>query len=179
MDPFIGEIRIFAGNYAPAGWALCDGSLLSISQNSALYSLLGVMYGGNGSSTFGLPDLRGRVALGMGQGPNLSPHQEGQVGGAESVVLTSDNLPAHAHTFAPNASSANADATDPTEAIPAVVNDGQGGSAYSGYTKTASTGTMAAQNTSAVGSGKAISLLPPYLALNYIIALTGIYPSRG
>src|SRR3954452_431305 len=97
VDPFIGELRLFGFNFAPRGWALCQGQLLSISSNTALFSLLGTMYGGNGQTTFGLPDLRGRSALGFGQGPGLSGYQQGQVGGEEQVTLSRAQLPAHGH----------------------------------------------------------------------------------
>src|SRR5215213_5859350 len=96
-DPYIGEIRMFAGNFAPRGWALCNGQLLSISQNTALFSLLGTMYGGNGQTTFALPDLRGRVPLHFGQGPGLSNYVEGEVGGTETVTLTTGEMPSHNH----------------------------------------------------------------------------------
>ncbi|MDE2463523.1 MAG: tail fiber protein, partial [Alphaproteobacteria bacterium] len=105
-EPFLGEIRIFAGNYAPEGWHFCDGSLLSVSNNDALFALLGTTYGGDGASTFGLPDLRGRVALSMGQGPGLQNYTAGQKAGSEMVTLTIPNIPAHSHTL--NAAPANA-----------------------------------------------------------------------
>ena len=108
MDPFIGEIIMFAGNFAPRGWALCEGQLLPISSHTALFSILGTTYGGDGRTTFGLPDLRGRTPIGNGNGPGLSPRQLGQVSGSESTVLQTANLPAHNHTGALNVSSADA-----------------------------------------------------------------------
>lgn len=98
-DPYLGEIRLVGFNYAPINWALCDGQLLPISQNSALFSLLGTLYGGNGVTTFGLPDLRGRVPMHQGQGPDLSPRTVGESGGAETVTLTTNQIPSHTHTL--------------------------------------------------------------------------------
>ena len=120
MDPFIGELRLFGFNFAPRGWALCQGQLMSISQNTALFSLLGTMYGGNGQTTFGLPDLRGRTALGFGQGPGLSPYDQGQPGGAEQVTLLAGQLPPHNHTV--SASSA-ATGKNPANSFPAYTAD--------------------------------------------------------
>src|SRR3954468_23228168 len=97
-EPFLGEIRMFGGNFAPRGWAFCNGQILSIAQNTALFSLLGTTYGGNGQTTFGLPDLRGRVAVSAGQGPGLSNYSLGELAGSESVTLTSANMPAHNHS---------------------------------------------------------------------------------
>ncbi len=96
-EPFLGEIRMFAGNFAPDGWAMCNGQILPISQNTALFSLLGTFYGGNGTATFALPDLRGRVAIHLGQGPGLSPYNQGQIGGVENVTLLSSQMPVHNH----------------------------------------------------------------------------------
>ncbi|MEN9798594.1 MAG: hypothetical protein RL653_2290, partial [Pseudomonadota bacterium] len=104
MDPFLGEIKLFAGNFAPTGWAFCHGQLLPIAQNSALFSLLGTTYGGNGQTTFALPDLRGRIPVGFGQGPGLTNRNLGDMSGVESVTLQVSNLPQHAHPFAVSAS---------------------------------------------------------------------------
>src|ERR1051325_9541134 len=111
-DQFVGEIRLFAGTFAPTGWALCTGSLVLISQNTALFSLLGTMYGGDGKSNFALPDLQGRAALHRGQGPGLSLYDQGQNGGEETVTLLSSEAPAHTHTV--NASSAPGDQNSPS-----------------------------------------------------------------
>jgi len=170
MDPFLGEIRIFGGNFAPNGWAFCDGSVLSIAQNTALFSLLGTTYGGNGTTTFALPDLRGRVAVGMGQGPGLSSYLEGQTGGAEHATLTAQQMPAHSHTVAATETPST---NDPKGAVPAKPTDAKIYGAAPGG---------AAMNSGMIGlsgGGQPISLLQPYLAVNYIIALQGIYPSRG
>ena len=178
MDNYIGEIRIFGGNFAPKGWALCDGSLLSISQNAALFSLLGTTYGGNGVNTFGLPDLRGRVPLGMGTGTGLPAYVEGQTGGANTVTLTQANLPAHNHLIACSANTA--DQTSPVGSIPAVANTaGRTPVTTPSYTQTASTGNMASNAVSTTGGNQPVNVQPPFIAMNYIIALQGVYPSRN
>src|SRR5690349_11535310 len=122
MDPFLGEIKLFCGNYAPIGWAFCDGSLLPISENDALYALIGTTYGGDGINTFALPDLRGRVAIHQGQGPGLSPYVMGETGGAETVTLTTNNLPQHTHRII--ASTQAGKAASPADALLAVANTG-------------------------------------------------------
>ena len=156
-------------NFAPRGWATCEGQLLPISQNTALFSLLGTTYGGDGRATFGLPDLRGRVVRGQGFGPGISNVSWGQRGGAESRVLSPGQLPSHTHSFAPRASSGDADGDDPSGAFPA------SGDFYNG------TGdiTMAASNTSAVGANQSFSILNPFLGMYVCIALVGIFPSRN
>jgi microcystin-dependent protein len=179
MDPLLGSIVMVAFNFAPRGWALCEGQLLSIAQNTALFSLLGTTFGGNGQTTFALPDLRGRVPLHPGQGRGLPAYQLGQVGGAASVTLTTANLPQHNHPFAPTVSNASADQTDPTSGIPAVANTGSRGSSTPAYTRNASTGAGAQQTTGTTGSGTPVNTEPPYLGLNFIIALEGIFPSRN
>jgi len=167
-EPFVGEVRIFAGNFAPRGWALCDGQLLAVSQNDALFSLLGTIYGGDGRTTFGLPDLRGRVPVHQGTGPGLTDRRLGSKGGAESVSLNDHQLPAHTHTL--QASTALASEEGPAGQVTA-------------QTETALYGTdapqpMAPDSTSAVGGNQPHPNLMPYLCMNFIIALVGIYPSR-
>src|SRR5690348_7281143 len=127
-DPFIGEIRIFAGNFAPQGWFLCDGSILPISQYTPLFSLLGTTYGGNGQTTFGLPDLRGRVVVSFGQGPGRSAYVQGQTGGQENVTLVANQMPAHTHqatvTVKVNASASTRGAgNSPAGAVPGPLNN--------------------------------------------------------
>ena len=171
MDPFIGEIKMFAGTFAPRSWALCDGQLLSISQNDALFSLLGTIYGGDGRTTFGLPDLRGRLPVHAGSGPGLTQRNIGQKGGAENVTVTVDQLPAHTHT--PQGTNAPGTSSDPDGAIPA---GATGGSNY------ASDDPALAMNASAVsstGGGQSHTNVMPFLCVNFIIALQGIYPSRN
>ncbi|TDN93245.1 tail fiber protein [Microbacterium sp. BK668] len=168
MDPFIGELRCFGFNFAPRGWALCNGQLLSISQNTALFSLLGTTYGGNGTTTFGLPDLRGRVSLAFGQGPGLSNRTQGEQAGTETVTLTAATIPAHGHTVA--ASSA-ATSKNPSGAFPAVTGAG------SSYGTTGDL-TMNAAMIGGGGSGQPHDNMPPYVVLNWCIALEGVFPSR-
>lgn len=179
MDPFIGEIRMVGFNFAPIGWALCDGQLLSIAQNAALFSLLGTTFGGNGTSTFGLPDLRSRVAIHQGQGNGLSPYTMGQIGGVESVSLNTSQMPAHNHTVAVN--NTNGTVNDPTGAILAIGNNGDARSLqqFPDFTKNTATGTLAPNAVSIVGGGTAHPNIQPYQCVNFIIALQGIFPSRS
>lgn len=172
-EPFIGQIQPFGFNFAPRGWAMCNGQLLSISQNTALFSLLGTIYGGDGRTTFGLPDLRGRVSLHFGTGPGLSPATIGERGGAEAVALTSAQLPAHNHPAMAKAAAGNANT--------AVNNiwSADAGNQSATYSN-AATG-LAAMNAAAIGNaggGQAHPNMQPYLVINWCIALVGIYPSR-
>jgi microcystin-dependent protein len=167
-EPFIGMLMLVGFNFAPRGWAFCNGQILSIAQNSALFSLLGTQYGGNGQTTFALPDLRGRVPVHQGQGPGLSPYTIGQVGGQESHVLIVSEMPPHNHLL----SSTNAAATTsrPNGAVPAA-----GGS----YSTTPDGGTMNPQAVGLAGNGQPHNIMQPYLTLSWVIALEGIYPSRN
>jgi microcystin-dependent protein len=171
-QPFIGEIRMFGGNFNPRGWALCDGALLQINQNSALFSILGTFYGGDGRTTFALPDLRGRVPLSSGQGPGLSNRAIGSRSGAETVSLASSTNPSHTHTPTAKAHAAGADSTDPTDASLAVT---------PGYS-TAGANTMMGSSSAMVGtagSSSAHNNVQPFQVVNYIIALQGLFPSRN
>lgn len=165
-EPFIGSIILFAGNFAPRGWAFCNGQLLAISQNTALFSILGTTYGGNGQTTFALPDLRGRVPVSSGQGPGLSSYSLGQQAGEENVTLNAQQLPSHTHSQP--ATNGQETTNRPNGALPArggVYSNESDGSAF--------------HPTTAAGGGQPHDNLPPYLTLNYIIALEGIYPSRN
>jgi microcystin-dependent protein len=162
-EPYVGEIRVFAGNFAPAGWALCDGSTLAISTNEALYALIGTTYGGDGQSTFALPDLRGRVPIHTGPGYSL-----GQVGGTETVTLMSQNLPVHSHTS--NASAANATSSDPTGRFWATNND------YRCYSNATPNTSFAPAAIGAAGGSEPHDNMMPFLTVSYIIALEGVYP---
>lgn len=166
-EPFIGQIIMFGGNFAPRGWALCDGQILPISQNTALFSILGTTYGGDGRTTFALPDLRGRVPIHAGSGPGLSSYQLGEKGGVERVTLTVQELPSHSHQPRANAQDANSD--DPDGAFSAVANENI-------YSNTSNVSMSATTNT---GGSQPHENRPPYLAINYIIALVGIFPSRN
>jgi len=166
---FVGEIRLYGFNFAPRGMAQCNGQLLAISQNTALFALLGTQYGGNGQTTFGLPDLRSRVPIHQGQGPGLSQYVMGEQAGTETVTLLSTQMPAHNHLH----NAANTDATDssPQNNVPAVIPSG-------GYTTTANTQMNPAAIANAGGS-QPHSNLQPFLTINFCIALVGIFPSRN
>jgi len=171
-DQYLGEIRLFPYNFAPSGWAFCNGQIMSIQQNTALFSLLGTTYGGNGTTTFALPDLRGRAPISSGQGTGLSNWTLGQIVGSENVSILLANLPTHNHTVSPGANDSAATATRPGGAVMARVSSAIYASASDGTT-------MAASTTSSTGSNQPISVLNPRLVLNYCIALQGIFPSRN
>ncbi len=170
-QPFIGEIRMFGGNFAPPSWALCDGQLLAVSSNSALFSIFGTVYGGDGETTFGLPDLRGRVPLSSGSGPGLTTRAIGNRGGVETVSLTSATNPAHSHTAMARAHSTGADTNVPTDASLAVT------PAYSTAGANISRGSGSATVGNS-GSGQAHNNVQPFNVVNYIVALVGVFPSR-
>ena len=171
-DPFIGEIKVFGGNFAPRGWALCDGQLLPISQFTAVFSLLGTMYGGDGRTTFGLPDLRGRVPVHQGQGPGLGNYVQGQRGGSTTTTLTAAQLPSHGH--AARAATAPG-STHPPAGGTALARSAGGNAWSSGAPDTQ----LAADALTPTGGGQAHNNLQPYLALYFIIALEGLFPSRS
>ncbi len=171
MDPFLGEIRMFGGNFAPVGWALCEGQLLSISQNAALFSILGTTFGGNGTTNFALPDLRGRVPIDQGAGPGLAPYTLGQSGGTETVTLLVNQMPAHSHAL--NAYNGAGDKSTVAGNLPA------NGAKPDYYSDQAATTTMNPGTIGSAGGGAPVSVLQPYLTLNFIIALQGIFPSRS
>lgn len=168
-EPFVGEIRMFAGNFAPRGWAFCDGQLLAVSQNDALFSLFGTIYGGDGRTTFGLPDLRGRIPVHVGTGPGLSNRRLGAKNGAERETLTVNQLPAHTHQF--QASQGSATTRDPIGNAPAVA-------AADVYVDNFSPFPLSSAEISSVGGSQPHTNLMPYLCVHFIVALFGIYPSR-
>jgi len=178
-DQFIGEIRMVGFNFAPAGWALCDGSLLPISQNQALFSLLGTVFGGNGTTNFGLPDLRGRAPVGMGNGPNLTPVTLGELAGNENTNILPGQMPMHTHVV-----SVAGAATDNVN-TPSNTNNvlgASGGGPGSATIWSAALSSPVALNPAQVGYAGSSQPLPirnPFLGTNFIIALTGIYPSRN
>ncbi|WP_062065261.1 phage tail protein [Cellvibrio sp. OA-2007] len=209
-DPFLGEIRMFAGNFAPRGWALCQGQLLPVSSNSALFSILGTTYGGNGTTTFALPNLQSRAPVGIGTGAGLSHVDLGQLGGVENVNLTTNQLPVHTPTatFTGNESSVTATVDVATTTATAMVPPAAGVTTYlsataakAGPTNVAFSGLFtgtAPDSTKAslggvqgsvtptgtvtvnpIGEGQSVGIRNPYLGMNFIIALEGIYPSRS
>ena len=172
--PFIGQIQIFACNFAVRGWAFCNGQLLPIAQNTALFSLFGTIYGGDGRTTFGLPNLQGRTAMHQGQGPGLTNRFIGQVGGAESVVLTAQQLGAHGHGFQGVDNDRNS--TNPANNVLATTSED-----YYADAPAESTQKMADQTLDETG-GNPAQAHPneqPFQALNYLVALEGVYPSRS
>lgn len=173
-EPFIAEIRIFAGNFAPRGWAFCNGQLLPISQNTALFSLIGTTYGGDGRSTTALPNLEGRAPMHPGHGPGLTAYRLGERGGTETVTLTEAQMPSHAHTF--RASGENGDQGSLTANV--VLGRSRNGSLYQTNT-TNNRVDMNANTLTSAGGSQAHNNMQPYLAINYIIALVGLYPSRS
>jgi microcystin-dependent protein len=168
-EPLLGEIILLACNFEPRGYAFCDGRVLPIAQYTALFSLLGFTYGGDGQRTFALPDLRGRLPIGAGQGPGLSPYYLGQAGGTEAETLTLDQLPAHTHAL--TYSTALGTVGSPEGAY--LASNASGLAQY----EAAGTGSMAP--TSSTGGGQAHSNMQPFLALNYCIAMNGVYPQRN
>jgi microcystin-dependent protein len=173
-DPFVAEIRIFPFNFAPKGWAFCDGQLLPLSQNTALFALLGTTYGGNGTSNFALPDMQGNAPMHPGQGPGLSLHDLGETGGSETVSLLQSEIPAHAHTMrAHNGDPGDAQNPGPNTSL---AQSGQG-SAYQTSTSTNLVSLNPAVLTPA-GGDQPHNNMQPYLTLNFCIALQGVFPPR-
>ncbi len=170
-EPYLGMIIITPYTFAPRGWAFCAGQILPIAQNTALFSLLGTTFGGNGQTTFALPDLRGRYPIGVGQGPGLANYDLGQVAGTENTTLTVNNLAPHLHTFAPPSANVAADAGKPNGSIPA------NGTNYTAAGN--ANGVMGGGNTGLTGGAQPFDNHPPYLGLYYCIALEGIFPSRN
>jgi len=174
-EPFFGEIRMFAGNFAPRSHALCDGQLLAVSQNSTLFSLLGTLYGGDGRTTFGLPDLRGRVPIHMGSGPGLTPRAMASRSGAETATVSVSQLPVHTHMM--QGSTDGAGDTSPADNVPGT---GAGANLYVQTPDAADVVTMDADAVISSGGGnQSHNNVMPFLCINFIIALTGIYPSRN
>lgn len=176
-NPFIGEIRIFAGSFAPRDWAFCDGSLLNVAQNTALFSLISTVYGGDGRNNFALPNLQGRAPLHYGgsQGSGLSSYRLGQKGGVETVTLTLANMGAHKHNAIGSDQLGNA--TKPTNNV---VSEGpnRGDNLYASFSSTEG-GTGSFSSLGTTGGGESHTNLQPLLVINFIIALAGTYPSRS
>lgn len=170
MDPFVAEIRIFPFNFAPKGWAWCDGQLLPLSQNTALFSLLGTMYGGNGKSNFALPDLQGRTPMHHGQGPGLSLHDLGEQGGSDTVTLLNSEIPVHSHNLM--AAGINSQSTVPTN------NSLARGNPVKVYTAVAPGELMGASSIAPTGGNQPHNNMMPYLTMYFCIALQGVFPPR-
>jgi microcystin-dependent protein len=171
-EPFVGEIRMFGGSFAPRSWALCDGQLLAVNQNDALFSLLGTTYGGDGRTTFGLPDLRGRIPLHAGSGPGLTPRSLGSRSGTESNTLNANQVPAHNHIL--NGTTNPAGDTNPAGNLPGTA---AGSNLYNNAS--ANLVAMDADMIAPDGDGESHNNVMPFLCVNFIIALFGIYPSRN
>jgi microcystin-dependent protein len=170
-DPFVAEIRVFPFNFAPTGWAWCDGQLLPLSQNTALFSLLGTTYGGDGKSNFALPDLQGRAPMHPGQGPGLSLHDLGETGGSETVTLLESEIPAHSHTL--RAAAVPADQPSPAGTLTASPGSDNL------YAPAASLVAMAPEALAPAGGDQPHNNLQPYLTFYFCIALQGVFPPRG
>lgn len=171
-DPFVAEIRIFPFNFAPKGWAWCDGQLMPLSQNTALFALLGTTYGGNGKSNFALPDLQGRAPMHPGQGPGLSLHDLGEMGGSETVTLLESEIPAHSHALRASNEEGTQGSVTPGIAVAASV----GGQMY--QTNTTNLTQMAPQSLSVAGGDQPHNNMQPYLTCYFAIALQGVFPPR-
>ncbi|MBE2201574.1 MAG: phage tail protein [Anaerolinea sp.] len=172
-EPYIGQIIMFGGNFAIRGYATCDGQLLPIAQNTALFSILGTTYGGNGQTTFALPDLRGRAPIHMGQGPGLSNYTLGQVGGSETVTLIQSQMPAHNHTL--NVHSGTADSQSPVNNLLS----GEAAGATFVYSSESPDATANPNSIAPAGGSQPHNNQSPYLTLNFQIALVGVFPSRN
>ncbi|MFN7099509.1 MAG: phage tail protein [Flavobacterium sp.] len=179
MEGTVGEIRIFGGNFAPLYWSFCNGSTLSISENQALYSLIGTTYGGDGELTFKVPDLRSRIPVGTGQGPGLPQMILGQVGGSETAVMSSNQMPAHSHF---GTGSISIPAYSQSDSVGSPTNAELAGLTGAYSTETADTSLKpetSTVNLAAAGQGMPFSIIQPYTAANYIICVEGIYPTRN
>jgi microcystin-dependent protein len=176
-QPYIGGIALFGGNFAVRDWAICDGTLLPIASYSALFSLLGTTYGGDGVTTFALPDLRGRAPIGVGTGAGLSSYTWGQTGGVENVTLSVSHMPSHQHHATLNSTSTTGNSDSPENTILAI--NSEGIKQYSTAPAPNVQANMASITMNTQGGGQAFSVRNPYLAMYYQIALTGIFPSRS
>ncbi|MVN86392.1 phage tail protein [Deinococcus sp. HMF7620] len=170
MEPFLGEIQMFAGNFAPRGWALCNGQLLPLAQNTALFSLLGTTYGGDGRTTFALPNLQAASPMAPGQGPGLSFHQLGEQGGSAAVTLLSQEMPAHIHTV----NAFDIPATSPVPADRSLARSVQ----FNAYAPQTPATVLNPSSVSVTGAAQPHNNMPPYLTITFIIALQGIFPQR-
>jgi microcystin-dependent protein len=173
-NPFVAEIRIFPFNFAPTGWAFCNGQLLPLSQNTALFSLLGTTYGGDGKSNFALPNMQGNAPMHPGQGPGLSLHDLGETGGSDTVTLLDSEMPSHSHSLMANAFPATLGQGSPTTGLA----HSAGGNAYQNVTNT-NIVQMSSNTIAPAGGDQPHNNLMPYLTLNFCIALQGVFPPRS
>jgi microcystin-dependent protein len=171
-DPFVGEIRMFGGSFAPAGWAMCQGQLMSISENDTLFNLIGTTYGGDGQETFALPDLQGRVPVHMGTGPSGVSFQIGEKAGSESVTITTNQMPVHTHAVL--GSAANGGTTSPINGVPATAAE----VTVFAYGIDNPPDVLSPQSISVVGGSQPHENLQPYLTITFIISLFGIFPHQ-
>ena len=172
MEGTIGEIIMFAGNFAPKNWAYCQGQTINIASNTALFSILGTTFGGNGTTTFMLPDFQGRMPVGAGQGPGLSDYYSGQKSGSETITLTSSQMPSHVHVLTLKVSDQPATSTSPVSNFPAVSEENL-------MYHPAQNATMASPSTASTGGGQPFSILPPVIGMNFVICMYGVFPSRN
>ena len=170
-DPFVAEIRMFGFNFAPRGWAFCNGQILPISQNTALFSLLGTVYGGDGKSTFALPNMQGNAPMHPGQGPGLSLHDLGEIGGTANVTLLESEIPSHTHTMRASLDDADLAIPQPTRSLAKP--------SANLYSPSGATSPLALQALAPAGGGLPHSNMQPYLTLNFCIALQGVFPPRS
>ena len=173
-NPFVGEIRMFAGNFAPRSWALCDGQLMAIAQNTALFSLLGTQFGGDGRTTFGLPNLQGMAPMGQGNGAGLTPRVIGETGGSSSVTLLSSQVPSHNHTF-----NCGVGSKGETSAVAGQFNCDEAAGTTPIYATTTDGSTMNPLTVQPLASSQPHENMQPYQCVTFIIALAGIFPSRS
>jgi len=184
MEPTIGEIRMFAGNFAPRSWALCEGQLLAINSNQALFSILGTTYGGDGRTSFGLPDLRGRANVGPGNGPGLSDRRLGAKGGTEYNILNSTQIPSHNHSMNVKVSSGNATVSSAVNGVSTATPGETSGRAFVpslGYNSETPNISLTQQSVIVgnTGANQSVNNMQPWLGLNFIICLFGLFPSRS
>lgn len=177
MEGYLAEIRMFAGNFAPRGWAFCQGQIISIAQNTALFALLGTTYGGNGQTTFALPDFRGRVGVGTGTGPGLPSVVLGEVSGSPTTTLLTNNIPAHTHAL--NASASGPTVNTASGNLLASQSRSNGGTMPNVYAPNSNPATMGNLAIGITGGSQPFSIMQPYLGMNYIICMEGIFPSRN
>jgi microcystin-dependent protein len=177
MEPFMGLIAAFGFNFTPRGWASCSGQLSSIAQNSAMFALLGTMYGGDGIQTFGIPDLRGRTLVGMGTGPGLSPVVQGQMAGSQQVTITSSNMPQHNHTLGAARLSIANSIPDSSLSSGFLANTPSTQKIYAEGSN--ATSSVISGTTDMAGSSFPLGIMNPFLGINYCIAMEGIFPSRN